>query len=127
VTGTPPLLPLDPVRRNLLSEPQAEEDPLLAYLESLCAALLARDAAVIRRHLRHPLARTLPRSVRDEALAIARLGERTLRAPINALRFYHQTTQLLMGSESRRVAAAAESAETGSPDQLEFPLAANDD
>lgn len=119
------LLPLDPVRHNLLPRPKGE-DSLLAYLESLCAALLARDAAAIRRHLRHPLARTLPRSVRDEALAIARLGERTLRAPVNTLRFYHQTTQLLMGSESRRV-AAAESAEAASPDQLEFPLAANDE
>lgn len=95
-------------------------------MESLCAALLARDAAAIRRHLRHPLARTLPRSVRDEALAIARLGERTLRAPVQTLRFYHQTTQLLMGSESRRV-AAAEASEPGSTDQLEFPLAANDE
>lgn len=66
--------------------------------------------------------------MRDEALAIARLGERTLRAPVNTLRFYHQTTQLLMGSESRRVAATAEPAESAAAaDQLEFPLAANDD
>lgn len=104
-----------------------EEESLLAYLESLCAALLARDAAAIRRHLRHPLSRTLPRAVRDEALAIARLGDRTLRAPINTLRFYHQTTQLLLGSDTRRAAPAGESAQPPSPDQLEFPLAANDE
>ncbi len=88
--------------------------------------MLARDAGAIRRHLRHPLSRTLPRAVRDEALAIARLGDRTLRAPIHTLRFYHQTTQLLLGSDSRRAAPVAEPAETP-PDQLEFPLAANDD
>ena len=64
--------------------------------------------------------------MRDEALAIARLGERTLRAPIATLQFYHQTTQLLMGSESRR-AAVAEPSDGVPPDQLEFPLAANDE
>lgn len=111
----------------MVVNPREEEAPLLAYLESLCAALLARDAAAIRRHLRHPLARTLPRGVRDEAMAIARLGEKTLRAPIHTLRFYHQTTQLLLGSEARRATAAAEPADTSSPDQLEFPLAANDE
>jgi hypothetical protein len=67
---------------------------VLGYLDSLCAALLARDRAGIIGLLRHPLARALPRKVREESLAIAR-GTRNLRAPIHTLHFYHQSTFLL--------------------------------
>ena len=68
---------------------------MLAFLDSLCAALLARNAEEIRRLLRHPLARALPRQVREEAVIIARAGARGYRAPIHALRLYHQTAHLL--------------------------------
>ena len=68
---------------------------MLAYIDSLCTALLARDGDEIRRLLRHPLARALPRAVREEALGIARSGPRSMRAPMQALRFYHQTAHLL--------------------------------
>lgn len=103
------------------------EGPLLAYLESLCGALLARDGTEIRRLLRHPLAGTLPRGVRAEAMAIARAGGKSLRAPINALRFYHQTIQLLRGSDSRRQRADDQRDATPDRDQLDLPLAANDE
>jgi hypothetical protein len=79
---------------------------LLAYLDMLCAALLARE----------------------EAYAIARLGTNTKRAPIHTLNFYHQTVQLL-GSHTEPVPAdAAPPVETQpapkdqGPDQLELPL-----
>jgi hypothetical protein len=101
---------------------------LLAYLDMLCAALLARESWEIRRLLKHPLARVLPRRVREEAYAIARLGVNTKRAPIHTLNFYHQTVQLL-GSHAEPVpadtAAPAEAqrpAEDQGPDQLELPL-----
>jgi hypothetical protein len=68
---------------------------MLDYLDGLCAALLARNGAEIRRLLRHPLARALPRRVREEAHAIARAGADTFRAPIQTLHFYHQTVHLL--------------------------------
>lgn len=68
---------------------------MLAYIDSLCAALLARDGDEIRRLLRHPLARALPRGVQEEALGIARSGPRSMRAPMQTLRFYHQTAHLL--------------------------------
>lgn len=68
---------------------------MLDYLDGLCAALLARNATEIRRLLRHPLARALPRRVREEAYAIARAGADTFRAPIQTLHFYHQTVHLL--------------------------------
>jgi hypothetical protein len=101
---------------------------LLAYLDMLCAALLARESWEIRRLLKHPLARVLPRRVREEAYAIARLGINTKRAPIHTLNFYHQTVQLL-GTHTEVVAAdaapAAEAerpAEDAGPVQLELPL-----
>lgn len=71
---------------------------MLAYLEDLCAALLAHDAVTIHRLLADPLARSLPRQVREEALAISRARPSSLRAPIQTLRFYHQSLQ--MGEES---------------------------
>ena len=68
---------------------------MLAFLDLLCRALAARDRDQIRRHLRHPLARALPRSVRAEALAIARSGGRGRLPPTRTLHFYYQTIQLL--------------------------------
>jgi hypothetical protein len=68
---------------------------MLAFLESLCAALTARDAARIRQLLAHPLSRALPRAVRDEASAIAGGSARGFAAPLHTLRLYHQTAHLL--------------------------------
>ena len=115
---------------------------MLAYLDMLCAALLARESWEIRRLLKHPLARVLPRRVREEAYAIARLGTSTRRAPIHTLNFYHQTVQLL-GSRGEvdvtETALAAEPSPTtenappaaepewvrkAGPVQLELPLRA---
>ena len=103
----------------------------------LCAALLARESWEIRRLLKHPLARVLPRRVREEAYAIARLGTNTKRAPIHTLNFYHQTVQLLGAHaepEPAEVAAAADSRpstdikweeeQSREPQQLELPLRA---
>jgi hypothetical protein len=67
---------------------------MLAYLEELCSALLAHDSATVYCLLGQPLARSLPRQVREEALAISRANSSSLRAPIQVLRFYHQTLQL---------------------------------
>src|SRR5947209_13910648 len=99
---------------------------MLDYLDSLCAALLARNGTEIRRLLRHPLARALPRRVREEGYAIARAGPESLRAPVQTLHFYHQTLHLL---GARPTAARGES---GAPDrdraederQIEMPLRA---
>jgi hypothetical protein len=85
---------------------------LLYYLHSLCIALVARDAAEIRRLLRHPYARSLPQRVREEIAAIRRASPGSMIAPINTLHFYHQTVQLVL-----------EPAEPGEPSaQLELPL-----
>ena len=69
---------------------------MLAYLDALCAALLAHNALEVRRLLQHPLARVLPRDVREEALAMSRDPHASLRAPLRTLQFYHQTMELLV-------------------------------
>jgi len=68
---------------------------MLAFLESLCAALTARDSSRIRQLLAHPLSRALPRVVRDEATSIAGGSARGFVAPLHTLRLYHQTAHLL--------------------------------
>jgi len=68
---------------------------VLAFLDSLCGALIARDTDRIRLQLAHPLGHALPRSVREEAIAIANGQRRAFVAPLHTLRLYHQTAHLL--------------------------------
>jgi hypothetical protein len=68
---------------------------MLAFLDSLCAALISRDAGRIRQLLAHPLSRALPRAVREEAVAIAVGSTQRYVAPLQAMRLYHQTAHLL--------------------------------
>jgi len=68
---------------------------VLAFLDLLCTALLARNTQRIEELLQHPLARALPRQVREEALLIARRGGRAMIAPVQTLRLYNQTAHLL--------------------------------
>ena len=91
---------------------------MLAYLEDLCGALIAHDADAIQRLLAHPLARSLPRQVREEAIAISRATAASLRAPIQTLRFYHQTLQLgAPGRETRAAEPGAEDSNDTEPDR----------
>jgi len=68
---------------------------MLAFLDSLCTALIARDVIRIRQLMAHPLSRALPRAVREEATAIAAGLPRRYTAPLQAMRLYHQTAHLL--------------------------------
>jgi hypothetical protein len=99
------------------------EHRMLDYLDSLCAALLARNGTEIRRLLRHPLARALPRRVREEGYAIARAGPESLRAPVQTLHFYHQTLHLLGARPAARGEAGTPPARSDEP-QIEMPLRA---
>ena len=101
------------------------EGGVLDYLDGLCAALLARNGTEIRRLLRHPLARALPRRVREEGYSIARSGPESLRAPVQTLHFYHQTLHLL-GARAVAARTEAPAAErSGSERQIEMPLRAS--
>jgi hypothetical protein len=97
---------------------------MLDYLDSLCAALLARNGTEIRRLLRHPLARALPRRVREEGYAIARAGPESLRAPVQTLHFYHQTLHLLGARPAVRgeVGRATGTEKADDERQIELPL-----
>ena len=67
---------------------------MLDYLDQLCAAIVARDDAAVRRLLEHALARKLPRDVREEALAILALPRQSLRAPMKTFWYRYVTEQL---------------------------------
>ncbi len=94
---------------------------MLPLLDALCRALAARDRDQIRRCLRHPLARALPRTVRAEALAIARGAGRGHLPPTRTLHFYYQTIQLLATRDDGRSDTDAGAAAL---DQLALPILA---
>jgi hypothetical protein len=79
-----------------------EADPLVAFLRYLFhieEAVVARDALRITSLLRKRTAMHLPRTVREELLAISRMSRNGLRAPIQFLRFQHRMAQLALGRE----------------------------
>src|SRR5688572_7106332 len=95
---------------------------MLAYLDSLCAALLARDTAEIRRLLAHPMAQDLPRRVREEAVAISRAGRKSFIAPVNALHLYYKLTHMVDESADNTFEHPPRQEESGKTDQLDLPL-----
>lgn len=68
---------------------------MLAFLDALCAALLARHSIEIYRLLALPQARQLPRSVREEATVIAKAGPTSHIAPIQALHLFYKLSHLV--------------------------------
>ncbi|HZK78711.1 MAG TPA: hypothetical protein VFC35_07375 [Gemmatimonadaceae bacterium] len=96
---------------------------MLAYLDSLCAALLARNTVEIRRLLAHPMAQDLPRRVREEAVAISRAGRRSFMAPVNALHLYYKLTHMVDESSDPTFDAPPPAAEQEKQTaQLNLPL-----
>jgi hypothetical protein len=68
---------------------------MLAFLDALCAALLARHSIEILRLLGLPDARKLPRDVREEAVMIAKAGPESFLAPVQALHLYYKLSHLV--------------------------------
>src|SRR5687768_5882594 len=95
---------------------------MLAYLDSLCAALLARDTAEIRRLLAHPMAQDLPRRVREEAVAISRAGRKSFIAPVNALHLYYKLTHMVDESSDSTLETPPRPEPAEKTDQLDLPL-----
>src|SRR5438105_10147224 len=83
------------------------DEELVELVDELAVALLRRERTRARTLLRGRLATRLPRSVREEALAILSSPADALRAPIEALRYAHRMRELLRPS---RVVRAPESA-----------------
>lgn len=94
---------------------------MLAYLDSLCAALLARDSAEIQRLLTLPASRDLPRRVREEAVAISRAGNRGFMAPIHALHFYYKLTHMV-DETTDQIFGDSAARSSDSESQIELPL-----
>jgi hypothetical protein len=94
---------------------------MLAYLDGLCAALLARDSTEIQRLLALPAARDLPRRVREEAVAISRAGNRSFMAPIHSLHFYYKLTHMVDESSDPIFGDSSKSSDTEGG-QIELPL-----
>jgi hypothetical protein len=95
---------------------------MLAYLDSLCAALLARDTSEIRRLLAHPMAQDLPRRVREEAVAISRAGRKSFIAPVNALHLYYKLTHMVDESSDPTFEPTGRTQSPEKNDQLDLPL-----
>jgi len=93
---------------------------MLAYVDSLCAALLARNQAEIRRLLALPLSATLPHNVREEAAAVAKGRVNSFLAPVHALHYYYKLTHLI--DETAEVPDIGP--HTASERQLNLPLKA---
>jgi hypothetical protein len=92
---------------------------MLAYLDALCAALLARNAIEIFRLLGLPDAKKLPRGVREEAVTIAKAGPDGFHAPIHALHLYYKLSHLV--DESTELDPVTESTGPFEP-QMEIPF-----
>jgi hypothetical protein len=96
---------------------------MLAYLDALCGALISRDVHQIRMLLGHPLARALPKAVREEALAIANGQRRSFVAPLKTLQLYHQTAHLLGTCADPATRSEGRNSGTAPMRQMELPLA----
>lgn len=92
---------------------------MLAYVDSLCAALLAKNSSEIRRLLALPLAGKLPRRVREEATAIAKSDGYGHAAPVHALHYFYTLTHLL--DENNDPLFDSEMGHADRP-QIELPL-----
>ncbi|MGK2933748.1 MAG: hypothetical protein ACSLFE_00685 [Gemmatimonadaceae bacterium] len=92
---------------------------MLAYVDSLCAALLARNPSEIRRLLALPQAGKLPRRVREEATTIAKSDGYGHAAPVHALHYFYMLTHLL--DENNDPLFEDEMAHAERP-QIELPL-----
>jgi hypothetical protein len=88
---------------------------LLVAVERLYDAVVGRDAVFVHRLIDSPMATSIPREVREEALAISALSAGSARVPMALLRFHHRLTQL----------AGPEEPVTPEPDpaQMEIPFA----
>jgi hypothetical protein len=68
---------------------------MLAYLDSLIAAMTVRDTTDIERLLAHPLARILPQDARREAETFRDAECDPLAAPLRVMQLRYQTAELL--------------------------------
>lgn len=93
---------------------------MLAFLDALCAALLARNTIEICRLLSLPRARKLPRVVREESMAIAKAGPTSHLAPIQTLQLYYKLSHLV--DESAELEPVSDDDPEAPEPQMELPF-----
>ena len=76
------------------ADPHGATIRLLVIAERLYDAIAAREADVVHALLESAAASSLPRQVREEALAIVALPAASHRVPMALLRYHHRLTEL---------------------------------
>lgn len=105
---------------------------MLAYLDSLIAAMTVRDTTDIDRLLAHPLARILPQDARREAETFRDAACDPLTAPLRLMQLRYQTAELLGDQQPDRTHTAPARVALSTPPrvrqraqaQMELPLSA---
>lgn len=77
----------------------SEYGRLLVVTERLYDAIMARDAGMVRALIDTSIASSIPREVREEALAVLTLPASSYRAPMRLLQFQHRLTELLRDAD----------------------------
>jgi hypothetical protein len=99
---------------------------VLAYLEALRDALIAREVDAIRRLLAHPLAGALTDAVRAEAQRVLQGLMPPIAVPLATLQLYHQTAHCLGVARDARAVGFLSGAPVlrsrRSTAQIELPL-----
>lgn len=98
---------------------------MLTFLEALCDALRARNAARVRELIATPMASMLPGAVHEEIRAVLDGSAGVTAAPIHTMRLYHQTAQLLgvRADPAARSTVVSDVTER-TPKQFELPIPA---
>ena len=93
---------------------------MLAHLDALCAAMLARNSIEIYRLLGLADARKLPRAIREEAIAIAKAGPDSFLAPVQSLHLYYKLSHLLDESTDLEPPAPVRSVDYNPQMEIQF-------
>lgn len=115
------------------SDPGARYARLIVLTERLHDAIAARDETLVRAILDAPSASSLPRGVREEALAILALPPTSYRVPMQLLQFHHRITELARTEDDAELRAArapwneevferADESPAADPAQIDLPF-----
>lgn len=99
-------------------DPQEDTVRLLALTERLYDAVMARDEERVFALLAASAATSVPREVREEALATVGLPAESFRVPMTLLRYHHRLGQLAGGD-------TCADAPPPDPAQIEIPFVRN--
>lgn len=97
-------------------DPHEDTARLLSLAERLYDAIMARDVERVYALLAASAATSVPREVREEALAVVAMPARSYRVPMTLLRYHYRLSQLTRGEPM------ADDAPPPDPAQMEIPF-----